>query len=133
MGQYARTPRGHWFFPEVAITLAQISRSQGDTQEALNFLSQSMDSHPGYASAYSLASIIHRHNGDVDTALQVLITGNNACNGTSAEIHYFLGLIYLDKEKLELATEHATKAYRLGYPLTGLKERLEKLGQRIGA
>lgn len=42
----------------------------------------------------------------------------------SSEIHYNLGLLYVDLKKHELAVSHAIKAYELGYPLQGLKKKL---------
>lgn len=44
------------------------------------------------------------------------------------EVQYNLGLLYLDLNNLEKAKEFATSAYQSGYPLEGLKRRLEKAG-----
>jgi tetratricopeptide (TPR) repeat protein len=46
----------------------------------------------------------------------------------SAEIHYNMGLAYLEANKLSEAKEHATKAYELGFPLPGLKDKLVQRG-----
>ena len=46
----------------------------------------------------------------------------------SAEIHYNMGLAYLEANKLELAKEQADKAYALGFPLPGLKNKLVRKG-----
>ncbi|MFK8027433.1 MAG: tetratricopeptide repeat protein [Gammaproteobacteria bacterium] len=46
----------------------------------------------------------------------------------SAEVHYNLGLLYADRNKLGLAVKHGHKAYELGYPLNGLKNKLIKKG-----
>jgi Tfp pilus assembly protein PilF len=45
-----------------------------------------------------------------------------------AEAHYNLGLALLEQGKFAKARGHAQKAYALGYPLPGLKNRLEKNG-----
>jgi len=45
-------------------------------------------------------------------------------NGQSAEVHYNAGLAYLDSGNYEKALEHANKAYELGFPLPGLRNRL---------
>ena len=47
----------------------------------------------------------------------------------NAELHYNLGLLYVDLKQYDLAREQAKQAYELGYPLNGLKARLERLGQ----
>jgi hypothetical protein len=46
----------------------------------------------------------------------------------SAELHYNLGLLYIDKEEYGLALLHAQTAYKLGYPLPGLKHKLVAAG-----
>ena len=42
------------------------------------------------------------------------------------EAHYNLGLLYLDMDKLKKAKEHAKKAYDMGFPLEGLKNRISR-------
>ena len=44
----------------------------------------------------------------------------------SANIHYNLGLIYLDLGDYENSLAHAHKAYKLGFPLEGLRNRLKR-------
>lgn len=45
-----------------------------------------------------------------------------------AEVHYNLGLLYIDMKKLKEAKSHAQKAYSQGYPLAGLKQKLSDAG-----
>ena len=45
-----------------------------------------------------------------------------------AEGHYNFGLLLVDREKYQKAREQARKAYNLGFPLPGLKQKLEKAG-----
>ncbi len=46
----------------------------------------------------------------------------------SAEVHYNLGLLKLDLKQVDAARQHAEKAYALGYPLQGLKNKLKRMG-----
>lgn len=46
----------------------------------------------------------------------------------SAETHYNAGLGYVELKEYNLALEHALKAYELGYPLMGLKNKLKRAG-----
>ena len=66
--------------------------------------------------------------GDKDGALQKY---NEALKfaPNAAEAHYNLGLLYTDMGKYELAREHAHKAYSIGFPLPGLRAKLERAGQ----
>ncbi len=45
----------------------------------------------------------------------------------SPESHYNLGLAYIKTGDIELAKDHAQLAYKLGYPLLGLKHKLAEL------
>jgi tetratricopeptide (TPR) repeat protein len=47
----------------------------------------------------------------------------------NAELHYNLGLLYVDQMQYDLAREQAKQAYELGYPLNGLRARLERAGR----
>ena len=47
----------------------------------------------------------------------------------NANIHYNLGLVYLDLKNYPKAREHAQRAYDLGFTLPGLRKRLEAAGQ----
>lgn len=64
-------------------------------------------------------------------AHEVLLAGNKACDGDSAEIHYFLGLLLVEENKIDEAVLHARRAYELGYPLPGLMAKLERLGKKL--
>jgi len=47
----------------------------------------------------------------------------------TAEVHYNLGLLYVDLKQYEAARREAHKAYAMDYPLLGLRIRLERLGE----
>ncbi len=46
----------------------------------------------------------------------------------SGDLHYNLGLLYIDTKKYKLAKQEADKAYASHYPLPGLKIKLRRLG-----
>lgn len=71
---------------------------------------------------------IYLHNkGDRGRALE-LFDDATQLQPNSSEIHYNLGLVYLEAGEREKALQHATAAYELGYPLPGLRRKLEALG-----
>jgi tetratricopeptide (TPR) repeat protein len=47
----------------------------------------------------------------------------------SMNAHYNLALTYFDERDFALANEHAQRAYALGAPVMGLRQKLEKVGQ----
>lgn len=50
----------------------------------------------------------------------------------NANINYNIGLVYLKNKNYEQAIEHAKKAYNLGFPLPGLRNKLMKTGKWDG-
>ena len=76
----------------------------------------------------------HHRKGMAEKRKELLesaeIQYNNALKlmPNSAEVHYNMGLFYYDLNKLNLAVMHGHKAYDLGFPLPGLKDKLIKKG-----
>lgn len=46
----------------------------------------------------------------------------------SAEVHYNIGLVYVELDELAQAKVHAERAYELGHPLAGLRNKLKRRG-----
>lgn len=66
--------------------------------------------------------------GKTDDAL-VLYEQAVAMAPNSAEIHYNIGLLYASLKDYDDALDHAHKAYDLGYPLPGLRNKLKRAGK----
>ena len=131
IGHYQRIKRKNPMFPDTVITLAKMEKMRGNTSAALTYLEEAMEAHPTSTSPYAFSAIIYKDLGDLDKAVEVLVRGNKAASGNSAELHYFLGLMYVEKNNLELAKKHAAYAYELGYPLPGLKAKLRRRGVEL--
>jgi tetratricopeptide (TPR) repeat protein len=65
--------------------------------------------------------------GKLDQALK-LYKQAAAIIPDSPELHYNLGLLYLEENDYRLASVHAKKAYDLGFPLPGLRNKLIRAG-----
>jgi tetratricopeptide (TPR) repeat protein len=50
-------------------------------------------------------------------------------NPASSNAHYNLGLAYFDQKRFDLANLHAQASYALGFPLSGLRDKLTRAGQ----
>ncbi len=50
-------------------------------------------------------------------------------DANSLNAHYNLGLAYFDTKQFELANVHAQRAYQLGAPVPGLRDKLTRVGQ----
>jgi hypothetical protein len=71
---------------------------------------------------------IHLHrSGVLDEALKRY---NNAAKlqPDFAEAYYNMGLLHMDKRNYAMANEYAQKAYKLGFPLPGLRNKLIAVG-----
>ena len=50
-------------------------------------------------------------------------------SGPNANLHYNLGLAYLEVRDYDNALDRARSAYRLGFPLPGLRNKLQEAGK----
>lgn len=129
--QYQRVPPQDPFFGHVVVALGRLYRETGQPQKALDILAEGMSAAPAFASNYTLASLVLSDQGKDAEAREILFEGNERTGGESAEIHYFLGLLIADSGELDAAVDHARQAYRLGYPLPGLRNKLKRLGRSL--
>jgi Flp pilus assembly protein TadD len=82
---------------------------------------------PDHAHIYQLFGLYLQKLGRKDDAMQYYRKALDLAP-TSAEINYNLGLLYLSLNKPDRAASCAKAAYELGYPLPGLKRKLERAG-----
>ncbi len=115
--------------PEIAALYAQIEFELGRADHARTLLNNAMNEKPDADRPYLVLSSIERKAGNLPNAIAVLEKGNSMTNEKSAEINYALGLMYVEQRNYPAAQACATRAYDLGYPLPGLKHKLQRLGQ----
>jgi tetratricopeptide (TPR) repeat protein len=130
-GYHQRINPNHWMYLEVVMKLAQLSRKRGDDEGAIRVLNRAIELRPDAASLYSLSAMVYRDAGNIKRAIELLLQGNQVVNGRSAEVHYFLGLFYIELNDLDSAVAHAERAYELHYPLPGLAAKLRQLGRSL--
>ncbi len=83
--------------------------------------------HPDDPNPYFIYAVYLHRKKDYDGALREYKQAEGL-GLDSSELYYNLGLLYLDKNDLKQAKAYADKAYQEGYPLPGLKSRLERAG-----
>lgn len=127
MFTYERSERTAPQFAKVAMQLATVTFEQGDSDAALQILENLLANQPNNSDAYAATAVILRKAGHLEQAKETLIQGNQATDGQSAEIIYILGLICLELGQIDSAVEYAKIAYDMGYPLPGLRAKLERL------
>lgn len=121
-------------YPDMAVTVAQIRMELNSVEEAEEALLGAIKAQPTRIEPYVMLALIQRKAGKLELARDTLLEADKVSGGASAEIQYNLGLINLDLGDIDAATENAERAYSAGYPLQGLKRRLEKAkgGNRKG-
>lgn len=125
---YLRIPSDSGVSSAVAITLASVEDALGEHDSALSYLEKAIESLPDDSGPYTALALHYRNLKQLDLAKKTLLRGDEALKGESAEIHYNLGLVEIELGDLEAATSQAKRAYDLGHPLPGLKNKLIALG-----
>ena len=123
-----RTPKEHPMYAETSIQLGLTNLAQKDREGALRNFDRAIATHPEMPGAYQGKALLYRDLKQYTEARDVLLAGDKATEGKSADIQYFLGLALIDLKDYEGARERAIKAYELGYPLTGLRDKLARAG-----
>jgi len=124
---YRQTSTEKPFRAQMGTHLALAYRGLGEYDQASMLLEEIINRYPSHPGTYTAWSLVYRDIGENDLARDILLRGDKATEEKSAEIHYFLGIVYVDLKDLTAATRHADKAYALGYPLPGLKKKLKRL------
>lgn len=119
-----RIPETSPLYSSVLAAIARIQQELKKFDSAKQYLDRAIAIAPDEPAAYILLALLYREQGNQQQALQTLEQGNTVTDGMSADIHYNLGLIELEIGKVESAAKHAKAAYDLGYPLSGLKNKL---------
>ncbi len=117
--------------PAIFVTFGTICQEQKDFTCATDNFEKAITASPKEPAPYSALALLHRKNHQLGLARDVLMRGNTALEGKSAEIHYNLGLILLEMNDIDGALNYAQKAYLEGYPLPGLKKKLTQIGRWV--
>ena len=115
----------HW---KLLTIQARVLYARGNKEQSINALKQIIRHKPDLADGYVVLGNFLYKETKYDEAREVLQGGLDKVPSPSAEMHYFLGMILLKQGSFDSAREQAQKAYKLGYPLPGLRNRLKAAG-----
>lgn len=115
----------HW---KLLTIQARVLYMSGKKQKALDSLQQIIRRKPDLIDGYVVLGNFLYKEGKYPEARTVLQTGLEKTSTPTAEIYYFLGLILFKQGNFDGAREQAQKAYKLGYPLPGLRNKLKAAG-----
>jgi tetratricopeptide (TPR) repeat protein len=125
---YRAVESSSFFLGEYASKLAAAYQKLGDEQSARGLADDVILRAPKSSVGYLLKSTVLRESKDLQGAGRALEQGLATVGDHAADLHYALGLTLLDLNDLAGATQAAERAYGLGYPLPGLRNRLQKAG-----
>ena len=114
--------------PDIAWLLAEAFDATGNAAKGEAVLRDVQSAQPNAARPYVALALLLKRQGKLPEAVRWLERGNRTTEFKSAEINYTLGLFLIDQKRFEEAKECAVRAYALGYPLPGLKEKLRRAG-----
>ncbi|MEP7062475.1 MAG: hypothetical protein ABI881_08750 [Betaproteobacteria bacterium] len=83
---------------------------------------------PNDGTVYMIYGTYLFKTGNKQKAMKAFETAENFAED-NANLHYNLGLVYVDAKEYDRALLHAQKAYALGFPLAGLKNKLIAAGK----
>ncbi len=68
-------------------------------------------------------------DGNAPQAIEQMLLAEKLIGAEDANVAYNLGLAYFEMKDYEQARQRAQQAYQLGFPLPGLREKLQRAGQ----
>jgi tetratricopeptide (TPR) repeat protein len=119
--------------PRALMSMAKLSRREGRAKPlGANYsiecyFERAIRFRPDDPMPYMIAGVHFAQVGQRQTAISYLDRARELSND-DANLHYNLGLGYLDVGLTDKALEHARRAYAAGFPLPGLRDRLRALG-----
>lgn len=124
----ARASEKHPLYSTMLTTHARALFELGQTKQAFAEFERAIHLHPEMPEAYTAAGFLLHHTQKLAEARDMLQRGVTATNGGTAEMEYLLGLVLLQLKDFDNAVTHAQAAYSKGYPLPGLKRKLQAAG-----
>jgi len=113
--------------PQALFMMVGVALEWKKPQLIEKFLDEAIETFPNTPSTWTIQGIYLARVGRFDAAIASYQRAL-ALKPDDMQTHYNLGLAYVEKKKWTLANQHAQAAYRLGAPLTGLKEKLVRAG-----
>ncbi|GAB3290033.1 hypothetical protein GCM10027297_36190 [Parahaliea aestuarii] len=104
----------------------QLGQRKGSTPEC--YLQRALNFSPEDPVAHMLFGIYLQRLGKTDEAMQMYQKAEQL-DPVNMQIKYNLGLLLARQGNYAAAREYANQVYNAGFPLTGLREQLQKAGQ----
>lgn len=124
---YSRTEKRAPLYSVVTAYYGVALYHSGNRERAFDIWKEGIATQPARPESYVAMAEALRSERKMKEALELLLRFDKAKKQPSAEAEYFLGHTYFDLELYDDAKRHADKAYQLGYPLPGLRNKLRRV------
>ncbi|HQU16092.1 MAG: tetratricopeptide repeat protein [Gammaproteobacteria bacterium] len=114
--------------PKALLLMGELAVKTGKPQDATHYFETAIKMFPDRAPTHTVYGVFLHRTGKLKQAI-IQYKESLKLDPGSAETNYDLGLAYLTLRDYALANQHAHAAYRLGYPLPGLREKLQRAGK----
>lgn len=126
---YGRTEKRAPLYSVVTAYYGVALYRSGQHEKAFKIWKDGITTQPTRPESYVAMAEALRSEKKMKEALEILLQFDKRKEQPSAEAEYFLGHTYLDLGLYNEAKKHADNAYRLGYPLPGLRNKLRRVGK----
>ena len=123
-----RVPQEDPFYPTVLAAKAEGLLKLGQHAAAERMLKSAISRISTNTRPYLMLSLVYENQKRLEDARDILMRANEVAKEKSAEVWYFLGLMNFKLKDYQAAEGNAKAAYALGYPLPGLKRKLQAQG-----
>lgn len=114
--------------PRALLLLSKLTTAFDRALEADKYFEEAIKFGPQYVGSYGVYGIHLYKSGRFKESIKKFNSAL-AINSESSEIHYNIGLTYFEIGDHKNANIHAQKAYKLEYPLPGLKNKLKSINK----
>ena len=113
--------------PRALLLMGNLSLITHNPEQADRYFKKALSLFPDHAETYAIYGIFLQKQGKLKQAIMQYQRALKM-NPDSSETHYNLGLAFFQLKDFQSAKAHAETAYRLGFPLPGLRNKLISAG-----
>lgn len=123
-----KTPVGNPMFTEIKVNQAKAMFLNNQKEQSRSLLGNLLAQYPNMTAARIELARQLRSDKQTPNAIEVLEQASPKEFETSADLNYFLGVYHYHNGNLPAAKKYGDQAYKLGYPLPWLKQKLAAKG-----
>lgn len=124
----SKTPVGNPMYTEIKVNQAKAYYYNGQRDRSKNLLNSLLAEFPTMTLARIELARQHRLEKKTAQAIQILEKASEKEFAVSADLNYFLGVYHYHEGNFAAAKKYGDQAYKLGYPLPWLKNKLAAKG-----